>query len=137
MLRHLTLIGLSFFSLSAFAEIPLGTTTMGTTPTTTEPQLNPDTTYTIAYVEKSPIKHVPLQNTTLKVMVFYNGNPMGIEEVSTDADGNFTFDKYKDGKAIRLEVISVNDQNKFNARCRDTESPSDLHQIQIVCEPVT
>lgn len=150
MLRYFILLGLSFLSLSAFAEIPLDTTTPGT-PITAEPALTPttasstststttdknrDTTYTIAYVEKSPIKDVPLQNTTLKVMVFYNGNPMGIEEVTTDADGNFTFDKYKDHKALRLEVVSVGDQNKYNARCHDKEVKGDLHQIQIICEP--
>lgn len=92
--------------------------------------------FSIEYAEKSPIKEVPLKNATLKIRVWYNGNPSGDMEVSTDENQNFTLDQFKDPSAVALQILSITDQEKYNARCQNTEDSGDKRQIMVFCKKV-
>ena len=89
--------------------------------------------YSINYDESSPIKTVPLKNTTLKIMVYYNGNPSGYMDVTTDADQKFTLDQFKDKKSVAIEVLSIMDQDKYKAICKNTPKSGMTEDILIRC----
>src|SRR5438067_382747 len=74
--------------------------------------------FTIEYAEKSPVKEIPLSNTTLKLKVWYNGNPSGIIEATTDENNHFKLDQFQDSSELALEVVSITDEEKYNAHCR-------------------
>jgi hypothetical protein len=92
-------------------------------------------TYTIQYSEKSPIKAVPLKNGNLNIQVYYNGNPMGVTTVTTDDYQYFTFDQYKDKNEVVLEIVSIADQEKYNARCYGNPKTVAGHDLLITCVP--
>lgn len=92
--------------------------------------------FSIDYAEKSPVKDIPLNNTTLKLKVWYNGNPRGIIEVSTDENHHFKLDEFKDASAIALEVVSIKDEEKYNAGCRSVTKPKDKYNILLLCKKV-
>ncbi|HEX2549125.1 MAG TPA: hypothetical protein VHM20_04795 [Gammaproteobacteria bacterium] len=98
---------------------------------------NPQYTYAIKYSDSSPIKKIPLENNNLKVQVYYYGNPMGFDIVSTDYDGNFTYDKYKDTKAVDLEILAIDDQDKYKARCSGSMNARAAHELSVTCKPIS
>ncbi len=97
----------------------------------------PEYTYAIRYSDSSPIKKIPLENNNLKIQVYYNGNPIGYEIVTTDYDRNFTFEKYKDVKLVDLEILGVDDQDKYKARCSGNMVTRAAHELTITCKPIT
>lgn len=98
---------------------------------------DPKFTYAIKYSDSSPIKKIPLENNSLKIQVYYNGNPMGFDIVTTDYDRHFTFEKYKDTNILDLEVLSIDDQDKYKARCSGNMTSRSSHELTVTCKPIT
>ena len=73
----------------------------------------------------------------MKVQVYYNGNPMGFDVVTTDYDRNFTFEKYKDTKSLDLEILAIDDQDKYKARCSGNMVSRAAHELTVTCKPTT
>lgn len=88
-----------------------------------------DAIYTLEYAETSPIKEVPLKNATLKLEIYRSENPAGFEKASTDAGQSFKLDK-----AYNLEVVGIQGEEKFNARCSGSATTQDT-TIKITCNP--
>ena len=89
--------------------------------------------YSINYADNSPIKDVPLKNATLKLKVYYNGNPRGFMDVTTDENQKFDLKDFKDTSAVSLEILSISDQDKYNARCKNTVASENKEDMLIRC----
>lgn len=85
------------------------------------------TTYTLTYHEDSPVKNVPLANTTVKVELYKYSLPRGVLEVNTDAKQVFVLDD-----AYDLEVTYVKNEDQYHARCSGYATVQDT-TIKITC----
>lgn len=99
--------------------------------------MDPKFTYAIKYSDSSPIKKIPLENNNAKIQVYYYGNPMGYDIVTTDYDRNFTFEKYKDVNAVDLEILSLDDQDQYKARCSGNMVSRAAHELIVTCKPTS
>ncbi len=86
-------------------------------------------TYTIKYAPNSPIKSVPLKNTTLVLEVYDYQKPDGYKSVRTNAKGKFFMPQGQD-----FEVVGIKGEKNFNARCSGFATPKRAN-ILIRCEP--
>lgn len=87
--------------------------------------------YSVEYAVNSPLKTVPLKNATLKVVIYYYGNPRGNISVITDDKQNFNV-VTAFGKSAALDVVSIAEQNKYKAACYGT-APVGQTKILITC----
>jgi len=90
-------------------------------------------TYTVEHKSNSPVKTVPLKEAKLNVQVYYYGNPRGQITVVTNQDQSFTIGKFRTKSAVGLEVLSVEDENEYYARCKGYAAPGTT-QITITCK---
>lgn len=89
--------------------------------------------YWVDYSPLSRVKDVPLKNARFTVQIYYNGNPTGRFEVTTDDLQHFSFDKFKDPTEVGLEVLSINGQANYHAQCNGYARPKQ-HSILISCD---
>jgi hypothetical protein len=73
---------------------------------------NDDPVYSLEYAKNSPIHSIPLQNASLRLQLFANGNPKGFMDIETDDKQSFSL---RDGEVF--EIISIKGEEKHNARC--------------------
>jgi hypothetical protein len=99
------------------------------------PSVDAKFVYAIKYNNFSPMKNVPLENSNLKIQVYYNGNPVGFEVVQTDDSKNFTFEKYPDTQFVTMEVLAVENQEQYHAYCKGGMDAEGSHEIIITCKP--
>lgn len=91
--------------------------------------------YQIAYSEKSNLKDVPLMNARLQIQAYYNGNPQGRETINTNDKQAFYLTRFKDPKVLAIEIVSIDKQNDFKARCTGFAKPGET-TINIECKKV-
>lgn len=157
MIKYLSLLSLVALTFSMNANALDATTTDTTTPaapinitiptingitpttatTTTTTPAEPPKTFSIAYDDNSPMKDVPLKNATLKMKVWYNGNPSGEIEATTDENQRFDLIQFKDPTAVSLEILSITDQDKYHSLCRNTPDTGNKRDILIICKKST
>ncbi len=89
--------------------------------------------YQITYSEKSKLKDVPLINTRLQIQAYYNGNPQGRETINTNDKQAFYLTRFKDPKALAIEIVSIDKQNDFKARCSGFAKPGET-TINVECK---
>jgi hypothetical protein len=92
--------------------------------------------YSVEFSPNSKIKDIPLQNASLKIQVYYYGNPNGLQMITTDENQQFTMPEFKDSKFVAIDVLSINDQEKYHAICSGAVTPQH-NTIIINCKPST
>ena len=92
--------------------------------------------FKVKYARKSPIKSIPIKNTTLKLAIFYHGEPKGYTLVRTDKNGNFDYNFGPDDNKLNLslELVAVRDELKYKAHCYGTTSVDNPKELIINCE---
>lgn len=88
--------------------------------------------FAIEYADNSPIKSVPLKNAKMMVKVYYYDNPDGVLSIKTNDNQRFGL-KYKDLKAVAMEIISIDGEDKYKANCSGTTKPGHS-TIKISCQ---
>jgi len=91
-------------------------------------------TYSIEHTKNAPIDNVPLHEAKLNVQVYYYGNPRGQISVVTGKDQSFTIGKFRAKSAVSLEVLSIENEEDYDARCTGYAEPGNT-QIFITCHP--
>lgn len=91
-------------------------------------------TYTVAHKKDSELNDIPLKEAKLNVQVYYYGNPRGQIKVVTGQDQSFTIGKFKAKSAVALEVLSLEDEDDYDARCKGYAGPGTT-DIIITCKP--
>lgn len=71
-----------------------------------------DPVYSLEYAKNSPLNNVPLQNASIRLQLFANGNPKGFMDIETDDKQSFSLHE-----ADVFEVISIKGEEKYKARC--------------------
>lgn len=89
--------------------------------------------YQIAYSEKSNVKELPLNNARLQIQAYYNGNPEGRETIDTNDKQAFYLTRFKDPKALAIEIVSIDKQNDFKAHCTGFAKPGET-TINVECK---
>jgi hypothetical protein len=100
-----------------------------TTPSLTEGEKSPilelakekeNLSYRLVYADNSPLKTIPLNNTEIKVRVYANGTPKGDQELKTNEEAEFDFDKLAKSHRtyIGMNLVQIQDQAKNNQICQ-------------------
>ena len=105
-------------------------------PTTTVPAMAAKPAgieYQVAYSEKSNSKALPLNNARLQIITYYNGNPQGRDTIDTNDQQAFYLTRFKDPKALAIEIVSIDKQNDFKAHCTGFAKPGET-TINVECK---
>lgn len=89
--------------------------------------------FTLKYANNSPLKTIPLKFTGVNLIIYYNGNPMGVSKVVTDEYQQFSLDDFKEKNLLAFDIISIESEINHNAHCHDVSGPNQKHEILISC----
>jgi hypothetical protein len=91
--------------------------------------------YRLVYAEKSPVKTIPLNNTEFKVRVYSNGTPKGDQELKTNEEAEFDFDKLAKSHStfISMSLVKIQDDAKNNQICQGNLVPG-KNELVVTCQ---
>lgn len=90
-------------------------------------------TYSVEHASSSAVNTIPLKKAGMQVQVYYFGNPKGRIKVVTGDNQTFTIGKFRSVSGVGLEVLSLDNEDDYQARCRGYAPPGTT-QLKLDCK---